>query len=46
MTDIADDVIVLDHADERSVVRTRFASTALARLVTVLLGGGPGAAPL
>ncbi|GLZ43785.1 SIS domain-containing protein [Actinokineospora sp. NBRC 105648] len=32
VTEIADQVVVLDYADERSVVQTRFATTALALL--------------
>ncbi|MHA4779791.1 SIS domain-containing protein [Streptomyces sp. MSC1_001] len=39
--DVADSVIVLDHADEKSVVQTRFATTALALLRAHLESQGP-----
>ncbi|MEU7135498.1 sugar isomerase [Streptomyces sp. NPDC046261] len=41
VTDVADEVAVLDWADEESVVQTRFATTALAYLRTALEGIGP-----
>ncbi|WP_405851621.1 sugar isomerase [Streptomyces sp. NBC_00090] len=41
VADVADSVIVLDHADEKSVVQTRFATTALALLRAHLETQGP-----
>ncbi|MER5711638.1 sugar isomerase [Streptomyces sp. NPDC002122] len=41
VADVADSVIVLDHADEKSVVQTRFATTALALLRAHLESQGP-----
>jgi len=35
--ELADQVVVLDFADEQSVVQTRFATTAVALLLTLLL---------
>lgn len=43
VVDVADEAVVLDFADERSVVQTRFATTALA-LLRASLGEDPSAA--